>query len=180
MTKNKINRIKNERIESEEQIEIKRFIIILLILVIFVVGIYFFTRIFVTKDLFGNKDENNNTPISGTVDYDTTLIGAMLSKPEEEYYVLAYKSEDITSDVYYGGLVTNYRKSTKALKVYTADLSNELNKKYYDNKNVNTSSLETLKLGDVTLLKISKGKIVAVYTKEEDITKQLKYVSDAK
>lgn len=180
MAKNKINRIKNNRIESEEQIEIKRFIIILLILVILVIGIYFFTRIFVTKDLFGDKDENSNTPITGKVDYNTTLIGAMLNKPEEEYFVLAYKSDDITSDVYYSGLVTNYKKSTKALKVYIADLSNELNKKYYDKENVNTSSLETLKLGDVTLLKITKGTIAAVYTKEEDITKQLKYVSDAK
>lgn len=177
MTKNKNNRIKNKRIESEEQIEIKRFIIILLVLVILVIGIYFFTRIFVTKDLFA-KNDDKDTPITGTINYDTTLIGGMLNKPEDEYYVLAYKSEEITNDVYYGGLVSNYKKKSNALKVYIADLSNELNKKYYDKENINTSSLENLKLGDVTLFKVNKGKIIRVFTKEEDITKELKYLNN--
>jgi len=177
MTKNKVNKIRREKIESEEQIEIKRFIRILIILIILVLGVYFFTRIFVTKDLF-EKKEDNNSPITGTIDYDTTLIGTMLNKPEDEYYVLAYRREEITNDVFYGGLVTNYKKNSKALKIYIADLSNELNKKYYSKENTNTTSLDSLKLGDVTLLKINKGKITETHTKEENIVNLLKYKSD--
>lgn len=179
MAKNKINRIKREKIETEEQMEIKRFIIILVVLVVLILGAYFFTRIFVTKDLFNNKAEDTKTT-PGEINYNTTLIGSMLTKPEKEYYVLAYQSENIGDSVYYSGLVTNYKRNTDALKVYIADLSNELNKKYYDKNNVNTTSLDSLKLGDVTLLKISNGEISLVYTTEEDITKALEYVNNAK
>ena len=110
MVKSKKNKLKVEKVQSEEQIEIARFIRILIILVVLILGIYFFTRIFVTKDLFNSKDENPSaTP--GVINYDTTLIGSMLSKPEKEYYVIAYSSEDITNSIYYSGLVTNYKKN---------------------------------------------------------------------
>lgn len=177
MAKSKNNKLKVEKIESEEQIEIARFIRILVILVVLILGIYFFTRIFVTKDLFNNSKDESASATPGAINYDTTLIGSMLSKSEDEYYVIAYKSEDMTNSIYYSGLVTNYKKNEKAIKVYYADLSNELNKKYYDKENVNTSSLETLKLGDVTLLKISKGKIVSALTEEKDIETALAYTN---
>ena len=74
-------------------------------------------------------------------------------------------------------MLQTIKKNETAIKVYTADLSNELNKKYYDKDNINTSSLETLKLGDITLLKISNGKIISALTEEADIEKALAYTN---
>ena len=99
MTKNKQKRIKQEKYESEEQLEVKRFILILVILIIIILGIYFLTRIFVTKDLL-NNNKKEETTIEGSINYDTTLIGNIYNKPVNEYFVLIYNSEDLNS-IYY-------------------------------------------------------------------------------
>lgn len=171
-------RIKSEKYQTEEQAEIMRFVKILIIVLILILGVYLFTRIFVTKDLFNEKKEND-TVISGEIDYSKTIIGSMLNKPEDEYYVLIYDKEDIKS-VYYGGLITTYARNENALKVYYADLSNELNKKYVttSDKEVNTTSLENFKVKNLALIKIKDGKITSSSTNEDDIAEELKYVKE--
>ncbi len=178
MTNNNGKRIKKETYLSEDQQEIKRFILLLIIIVILILGVYFFTRLFVTKDLL-NKDADKNTVIPGSIDYNAASIGSMLSRHEKEYYVIMYDSK--TADaVYYGGLVSTYKRNKDALKVYLVDLNNELNKKYIDkeNVNVNTNNLEEFKVGVVALLKVENGKITSSFTKDEDIQKELEYKKD--
>lgn len=172
--KSETKRIKKEKYHTDEQLEAIRFVKILLVLVILIVGIYFLTRAFVTKDLF-NKKETDNT-VQGEINYNTTLIGSMFSKPEEEYYVMIYDTENINA-VYYSGLASNYSRKEKALKVYFADLNNGLNKKYVakenENVNVNTIDFDEFKVGELALIKVSKGKIVKALTEEEEIAKEL-------
>ncbi len=179
MAKNQTQKIKREKYRSEEQEEIIRFVWILVIIIILILGVYLFTKVFVTKDLSKNDNSSETTP--GQIDYNTTLIGSMFTKPEKEYYVFIFDTEDVKS-VYYSGLITAYKKNKDALRVYTVDLNNELNKKYIDedNINVNTNNLESFKVGKLALLKIANGKIDHAYTKEEDIIKLLEYVKDAK
>ncbi len=174
----KTKRIKRESLRTEEQTEIIRFVWILGILIILILGVYFFTRIFVTKDLT-KKDNNESTVVPGEIDYNITLIGAMFTKPEKEYFVIMYDSKDINA-VYYSGLASAYGRNSKALKVYTADLNNELNKKYVnkDEVNVNTSDLNSFKVGNLALLKIKEGKVEKAYTSESEIAKVLEYVKD--
>lgn len=179
MAKNKTQKIKRETYRSEEQEEIIRFVWILAIIIILILVVYFFTKIFVTKDL--NKDTPSE-PTAGEINYDSTLIGSMFTKPENEYFVLIYDSEDVRS-VYYSGVISAYKKYNKeALRVYTADLNNELNKKYLDeeNTNLNTNNLDKFKVGKLALLKIANKKVEKVYTTEEDIVKALDYDKDAK
>ena len=64
-------RIKMDKYETEEQVELKQFIKILVVLIILVVGVYFLTRAFVTKDLFNKKEESSETT-KGTINYSTT------------------------------------------------------------------------------------------------------------
>lgn len=180
MAKNKIQKVKRETYRSEEQEEIIRFVWILAIIIILILGVYFFTKIFVTKDL--NKDNTTSEPTTGEINYNSTLIGSMFTKPENKYFVLIYDSEDVRS-VYYSGVISAYKKYNKeALRVYTADLNNELNKKYLDeeNVNVNTNNLEKFKVGKLALLKITDGKVEKTYTTEEEIVKALDYDKDAK
>lgn len=178
--KDKSKKIKLEKYHSEEQIEISRFIRILIIVIILILGIYFFTRIFVTKDLLNNKDNEQNIT-QGTVNYTITMIGALLQKPEDEYYVMIYDTENLRS-IYYSGLMTNYAKNENALKVYFADLNKALNKKFYNPENINlkVSKISDLRVGDLTLLKIKDGKISEAYNDENQIANLLKYNSDEK
>lgn len=171
--KQNAKRIKVEKYRSEEQIEMLRFIRILIIVIILAVGVYLFTRIFVTKDMNNKKEDTNVTAIPGTIDYNSTLIGNMMSKPENEYYVLIYDFKAIDS-VFYSGLTNSYSNNEKALKVYVADLSNELNKQHLStDKNNLTDNIEEFKVTDATLLKIKNSKIEKSFVTDNDISKEL-------
>lgn len=165
---------KNMKIETEEQKELKKFIFVILGLVIIIVGIYFFTRAFVTKDLF--EDKNEKTYATGTINYDIAIVGNMLNRPNTEYYVMAFGSEE-AEGVYYNTLVSKYMQKEKALKVYYLDTENELNKKYVaeneESKSTSFSSIDKLKLGNITLMKIKNGKVTKYITNVDDLKEEL-------
>ena len=160
---------KNEVFYSEEQNEMMKFFKILLIVVILVIGVYLFTRIVVTKDLLNDDDEKIKEPVLGKVDYTKTLIGNMFNKPENEYYVFIFDSEDMNS-IYYSGIITAYKNKSDSLKVYVADLHNELNKKYIDSEKTNTktNNHKEFKVNSPVLLKIKDETIVNSYVSDEE------------
>lgn len=167
---------KNKKIkyETEEQKEVKRFIYVLLGLILVVVGIYFFTRIFITKDLLNNKT-NEVTYTEGTINYDVAIVGNMLNRPYEEYYLIAFDSEG-TKVNYYNTLASMYMSVEKSLKLYHIDLANELNKKYVatdENISEKFESIDKLKLGEVTLIKVKNKKVTKFITSIENIEKEL-------
>jgi len=176
MPKKKDNkRIKMEKYLTDEQNELVRFVRILLIIIILVLAVYFLTRAFVTKDLF--KEETKET-VPGEIDYSMTLIGNMLNKPEDEYYVIMYSSEDIEAN-YYNNIVNRYSKNKEHLVVYTSDLANELNKSFIGEDNLNPKELTDFRVKDLALIKVKKGKISKSFTTVEEIVEELKYVKDA-
>ena len=167
----KAKRINKGNYQSEDQNEAKRFIIILAIIIIVIVGVYFFTRIFVSKDLL-NKETNTTTP--GSINYNVTLIGAMLNKPEDDYFVMLYDSKK-SDAVYYNGLVNNYVQDENALKIYIADIANELNKSYVgESENIKVTNIEDFKIANPALLKIKDSKIVNVYSTKDEMVEALK------
>lgn len=159
---------------TEEQKEVKKFICVLLGLVLVIVGVYFFTRVFITKDLFNNKT-NEVTYTDGTINYDVAIVGNMLNRPYDEYYLMAFDSES-TKVNYYNTLASMYISSKKSLKLYHIDLANELNKKYIaEDNNISKKfeSIDKLKLGEVTLIKVKNKKVTKFITNIEDIAKEL-------
>lgn len=173
-------RIKMDKYETEEQVELKQFIKILVVLIILVVGVYFLTRAFVTKDLFNKKEESSETT-KGTINYSTTLIGNMFNKIDKEYYVLMYDTEDLQA-AYYSGFMSNYSKNKDNddfINIYFANLNNPLNHKYVtDNEeeiNINTTNFDEFKVGKLALIKVTDGKISKAITNAEEIAKELEY-----
>lgn len=170
-----MKKIKQQKYVTEEQLEIKKFIIVLLGLVLIIVGIYFFTRAFVTKDL--GKKESDITYQTGAIDYSTAIVGTMLNRPVSEYYVFAFKKTNEKA-AEYQQYITDYRNQAKSLHIYTVDLDNELNKKYVAGENDSVSksfeSLDKLKLGNITVIKVKDGKVEKFLTKTKDIKKELK------
>jgi len=181
MANNKIKKIKkaNYQNQNESSEEIIKFIKLLIIVIIIILGIYFLTRAFIVKDLF-NKEEAEKEYTTGEINYNTTIIGSILNKPEEEYYVIVYDSSASTS-IYYNSIVGAYANNSDAKKVYFADLDSEFNKKFYDKEhpNLNTTDFDKLKFGDITLLKIKKGKIIKTFDKDFEIKEELKPKKDA-
>lgn len=145
---------------TSEQDEMIKFVVVILVVLLCVGGIYLFTRAFVTKDLFTDNDNNSEVVQEGTVNYDVAIMGQLLNRPYKQYYAVIYDSTgDYASDMY--TLVTNYTKLENHKHIYTIDLSNELNKSYYDAENVNkkATSVSEMKVGDITLVKVKNGKI---------------------
>lgn len=171
-TKNKVT------YKTEEQQEIMKFIILIVIIAVCVGGIYLFTKVFVTKDI--NKNENaTEEVVTGAINYNVTIIGSLLDRPYNEYYVMAYNSKDVVSMKYQAIYSAYMSKEEKDLtKLYYVDLSNIMNEQYVASKdqetNPNAEKIEELKLGEFTLMKIKKGKIVKYIEDIEEIKKELK------
>ena len=75
--------------------------------------------------------------------------------------------------------MSNYTRGENALKVYYADLKNELNQKFYDPENINleVSSISDLRVGDLTLVKVSNGQITEILGNEDEIASELAYIA---
>ena len=158
---------------TEEQKEVIKLLVIIVVIVALVVGEYFLTRAFVTKDL---KSTNEEQPVAATINYDVTIIGSLLNRPYDEYYALVYDSTDISVNKYqavYSSYATLEKKDKT--KMYYIDLSNTMNKSYYteEKSNPDAKNLEELKLGDFTLIKVKKGKIVKYIEDYDAVKKEL-------
>ena len=159
--------------QNEETKTMKQFLITLIIVIIGVVGIYLLTKYVVKKDNATNN--SSNTEEKNYIDPNTAIVGTMLNKSSDAYYVIIYDKTKDNATTYYS-LVSTYKAKDKALKVYTVDLSNSLNKKYIatDNKtNPKATNLEDLKFGEVTLLKVKNNKITEAYETTYAIKKAL-------
>ena len=145
---------------TSEQDEMIKFVVVILVVLLSVGAIYLITRAFITKDLFEDKTDTSEVSQTGTVNYEVAIMGQLLNRPYKEYYAVIYDSEgDYSSDMY--TLITNYAKKENHKHVYTIDLSNKLNKEYYDAENVNkkATKVSEMKVGDITLVKVKNGKI---------------------
>lgn len=160
--------------QNEETKTMKQFLITLIIVIVGVVGIYLLTKYVVKKDS-STKDNSTTTEEKNYIDPNTAIVGTMLNKSSDEYYVIIYDKTRDNATTYYS-IVSTYKAKDKALKVYTVDLSNSLNKKYIatDNKtNPKATNLEDLKFGEVTLLKVKNNKITEAYETTDAIKKAL-------
>lgn len=159
--------------QNEETKTMKQFLITLIIVIVGVVGIYLLTKYVVKKD--NSTNNSSTTEEKSYIDPNTAIVGTMLNKSSDAYYVIIYDKTKDNATTYYS-LVSTYKAKDKALKVYTVDLSNSLNKKYIatDNKtNPKATNLEDLKFGEVTLLKVKNNKITETYETTDAIKKAL-------
>lgn len=148
------NKIKQENYKSEDEQEISRFIKILLIVVVFILGIYYFTSIVVKKEYDINKDITK-----GEISSNNIIVGSILNRPYDEYYVLVYKSTSNKVALY--DTITNlYQTKEDSLRIYVVDLNNQLNEKYSSQEsNPNATKIDEFKFGEITLLKIKDKKV---------------------
>ena len=160
----------------EEDKAVRNFIIVFVIVLLLVIGLYFFTT-FLNKDneSKNTSDTNSNSSEETKVDDTIVIIGTMLQKADKDYYVLLYKSDDAKS-YEYSSILSQYKMSTNSLPVYTVDLANALNSKYYDKENINlsASNVNDLRFGDITLLEVKDNKIVKSFDSLEKIKKEWK------
>lgn len=169
MEKEKNTEQNKVKYRTAEQDEMLKFLGVIAIVVVCVALLYFLTRAFVTKDLFTKNETKTEDVVQGSVNYSIASVGQILNRPYDEYYVFVYDTTgDHAADM--NSLLTKYNSKEKKLHAYKVDLSNYLNKEYYQPKEVNEKAtiVTDFKFGDITLLKIKKGKVdkyITDYTK---------------
>ena len=160
---------RREKYYTEEQKEIMNFFKILTGLVVIIGGFYLLTRF-----VFNNKPVYKRTNNEGSIQYNYIYLGSLLNLADDEYYVLAVDSEDV-SNTYILSLASTYRANNKKTPLYYADLSFELNKGFKaDTSSFDASSVNTLKIKGTTLIKVKNGKITSFVEKESEIETLLK------
>lgn len=173
----KVKEKKNKKVKykTAEQEEMVKFFWVIVVVLLCVGAVYLLTRAFVTKDLFDKKEETTEEVVEGSVNYSVAIVGQILNRPYDEYYVVVFNSEgDYYSDM--TSLVSSYNMLDNHLHVYVVDLANKLNEGYYDAENVNTKaiSVSEFKFGDITLIKVKKGQVNKYITDYAKMQKELK------
>jgi len=171
---NKKQYLNNNYTKKEQNIEdysIKNFIKILSFLVIIFLGFYFVTTIFIDEEY---KNENKNQE-DVVVDSSKIILGQLLTREEQEYYVIAtkpslYKTSYIQI---YNKYINSYKQKENSIKFYYIDLDNALNNEYLSDELNITNEISKLKLNDEVLFKINNGQIEKTYVGKEKILEKL-------
>lgn len=167
----KQKKIKNIKVDnsvgSEDENTLKNLIIIVIVIAV-IIGIVYAVTELVKKDATPTDEI-----VSGEINYDKISVGTMLNRPYDKYYVLIYNADDAKA-VLYSTILTKYMSKEKSEKIYFCDLSNRLNAEYYNINNDNKSNpkatkVEDFNFGDLTLIKVEKGKITKYTESLEEI-----------
>ena len=138
-------------------------------------GLFLLNGKYVTKDLFQGDVTTTTTEVS----YDSTLltVSTLFDVKDSEYYVMLYDTSEETA-FKYDNLVLGFKEVD--IKLYSVDMSNAMNKKYYDingKENVSPTKSSEIMITRPTLLHIKKGKVVDYIT---DFQKQVKYLTETR
>ena len=107
----------------EEKKAVKNFIIILLVVLVCGVAVYFLTRAFVSKDLFKKEEQEENKMQDVSLSYDTALVGTMLNRPSDDYYVVLYnEKKDGEASYVYTNFRASYTRKEDHKPLYFVDL----------------------------------------------------------
>lgn len=155
---------------------VKQLVIILVVVIIVAILAYFITTKVVNKT--SSSDDSSST--SSNVNYiDPTkaIVGTMLNRTSDDYYVILYSTDSDNSSAY-ARLLSQYSNKDGALPAYLVDLNNKLNESYVasadEKTNPTASELKDLRFGEITLLHIKNHKIVKAFESVEAIKKEWK------
>ena len=153
----------------EEELKVENFIKII-IGVIAVFALFYAITYFVTNKNKGNADTNEN------IQYKKIIVGSILNRSEDDYYVLVSASSDTSVSVY-ESLITKYTSKESHLRFYTVDLSDPFNSNYVaEESNLNVENISDIRFSETTLLHVKNNKI-ASYRVGNDIETYLNNLS---
>lgn len=168
MTKKKNINKKNKKIVDSSNIvendELRKLIYI-------VIGAALVFTLFYGMTYLINKNRKNETKIvPATIQYDEIIIGQLLTRNEDEYYVLITSKDDQYNNLY-SYYKINYETKENSIKIYTSNLDDIFNKKYIsETSNIKVSAVDELRLSGTTLIKVKNHSIESYYEGKDAIS----------
>lgn len=158
--------IKNSKYMNDDVKKVISFLVVLLIVALFIGLLFFINGKYVTKDEF-----QDNTTKAVSINTKLIILDDILKSEKNEYYVLAYNTEDTKSASIYSSLVS----STKS-DIFYVNLDETINKNHYNvagEEKVSVKDVKDLMLTKPTLIKVKNKKIVSYTTNIDEIIKEL-------
>lgn len=164
--------IKKNKELNDDYKKVVTFIVVLIVIGLCVGAIFYLNAKFISKDMFQEKTTTTTTEAS----YDSSLltVSTLFTVKDSEYLVMLYDSTNKTTGFLYNDLVLGYVEDKVSL--YSVDMSNQMNKKYYDTKgkeNKNPTKSSEVLITRPTLMHIKKGKVVDYITDRDQIISTL-------
>ena len=147
---------------------LKKFFIILASVLVFI-GVLYLGVLGLEK--LGVFEEGYTKPSKGATEISTEyiMIGTVFNRPEKDYIVIF---DDYSKNInpYVNSLAENYK-----LRAYKVDMSKSENSKYKsDKENTNVKKDSDLKINDVTMIRITNGKVSKYIVGADKIEEYLK------
>jgi hypothetical protein len=178
VAKIKKKEIKEEVSSVEEYSLAKMFKIIVILLLLF--ALFYFITTVVVKN---RTQTETNTPT--VVDSSKITLSQLLSRKEDEYYVIAtkpslYGNSYVSTDYinFYNDYINKYKQKEESLSFYYVDLDSALNKNYFGEELNIADDISKLKLNDEVLFKIKNKKIEKTYVGKDKILDKLSRLSE--
>lgn len=158
---------------TEFNLQIKNIVVVSVVVLIFLGLFYLLTIALLGKapKVNTSSSKNNTTEIQN----EEILLGSSFDITSGKYMVLYYDFDDKDDASDLTSLVSSYRSKEDALKLYTVDLSNALNKSFLseDDSNPNATKASELKLKSPTLIIFEDGKILEYIENFESVNDYL-------
>ena len=157
-------------LELSDNNNVKSVILISAGVILFIILMFVFTKLKTGEwNLFTKA---NDVTYTAEVQQTKILCGQILTRSDEEYYVLAYQLKE-DSAMLYESILEIYNNSVKAIPLYKVDLSNSKNNLCMaDNLNISNNIVD-LKLVVPTLLKVKNSQIISSETDYDKIKSEL-------
>ena len=102
--------------KTEEQKEIIKFIIVLVIVIALIIAVFFLSKVLI-------KQEAEPTIYqTGEIATNIAIVGTLLNRPEDDYYVLAYDTNGTYASAYVTYAEYYTSSAENPIKIYYLDL----------------------------------------------------------
>ena len=136
----------------DDELKVGSFIKIILGILIVLV-IFSLITMFITRDKTPNEGEDN------TIQYTKIIVGSILNRSEEKYYVLVEKKDDLNLSTYESS-INIYNSASGHLRFYTVDLDDTFNANYVSTEShLDIDNITDIRFSETTLLYIVNGHI---------------------
>ncbi len=145
---------------QDKPITSKNFIIIMIVLIVLLALTYILTGLFATKDIkWFDKKNKESEEVTNEI-RNRILASDSLKQLDDEYYVYYYDSTEEDDEV--TSTVDNLDGT-----IYRVDLHDDFNTNFIGEPSGVVDTIDNLKVSNPTVIKVSSGKIIAIYNGEE-------------
>ncbi|MBR1376392.1 MAG: hypothetical protein IJ565_01060 [Bacilli bacterium] len=114
--------------------------------------------VFTLITMFITRDKKEKDP-AVEIQYDKIIVGSILNRSEEDYYVLVEAPNDDNSTSY-ESYITTYNNKDNHKRFYIVDLSDDFNSNYISTEsNLSVDKITDIRFSETTLIHVVNGKI---------------------